>query len=62
MRGNRYRENLLAKFSPHLWSFSPSETFAHLQANEQEEFQILEMEPKLGSWETSYFRNQLGLG
>lgn len=62
MRGNHYRENLLAKFSPHLWSFSPSEPFAHLQANEQEEFQILEMEPTLGGWEASNFRKHLGLG
>lgn len=44
MRGNNFRDDLLAKFSPHLQTVSPSGTFAHLQANEQEEFHILEME------------------
>jgi len=51
----------LAKFSPHLQSVSPSGPFAHLQANEQEEFQILEMEAIPWGWETLCFRKQPGL-
>lgn len=62
MRGNHYRDDLLAKFSPHLQGVSPSGPFAHLQANEQEEFRILEMAAIPGGWETSHFRKQLGLG
>lgn len=62
MRGNHYCDDLLAKFSPHLQSVSPSGPFAHLQANEQEEFWILEMAAIPGGWETSHFRKQPGLG
>lgn len=62
MLGNRYHDDLLAKFSPHLQGVSPNGPFAHLQANEQEKFQILEMKAVPGGWETSHFRKHPGLG